>query len=415
MTPTRPGPPLGLSLQGDIEYRPDRPLSYRARVRWTNPATKARHSKSEAFAGRTQAEAWVEEMQRLARGGVDPYSATMTLAQYGDSIMPLAMRGLEPKTLDPYLSGWRHRVVPTLGHLAPRMVTNGAVDRAVHSWIADDCSRSTVKNSLAALVRVMEQAVRDGIVDRNPARVSGWQSEFRKAEDELDDPRALALADWDALTRLADALVARSADHFPGWGDITIFAACTAARIGEISGCRVSDIDTTHWLWTVRRQTTPSPGGLADKGTKGKRAPHRSADPRGPRHRPPPHRRRRHKARRPPVHRTQRRSHHHRRPARRHPLGRGRRRPRLRTPPPTRAPPHRTDLAGRRRRPRTRPAQDRRARLPDHNPALPTPRPPDLRRRRRRTHRVPTRPAVPQRSPSRRGVDHARNPPQHNH
>ena len=72
MTPTPAGPPLGLSLQGDIEYRPDRPLSYRARVRWTNPATKARHSKSEAFAGRTQAEAWIDEMQRLARGGVDP-------------------------------------------------------------------------------------------------------------------------------------------------------------------------------------------------------------------------------------------------------------------------------------------------------------------------------------------------------
>ena len=70
--PTRPGPPPGLSLQGDIEYRPDRPLSYRARVRWTNPASRTRHSKSEAFAGRTQAEAWIEEMQRLARGGVDP-------------------------------------------------------------------------------------------------------------------------------------------------------------------------------------------------------------------------------------------------------------------------------------------------------------------------------------------------------
>jgi hypothetical protein len=41
------------------------------------------------------------------------------------------------------------------------MITNGAVDRAVHGWIADDCSRSTVKNSIAVLVRVMEQAVRD--------------------------------------------------------------------------------------------------------------------------------------------------------------------------------------------------------------------------------------------------------------
>jgi hypothetical protein len=45
-----------------------------------------------------------------------------------------------------------------------------------------------------------------------------------------------------------------------------------AARIGEVSGCRVGDLDTTQWIWTVRRQTTPAPGGLTDKGTKGKRA-----------------------------------------------------------------------------------------------------------------------------------------------
>lgn len=118
----------------------------------------------------------------------------------------------------------------------------------------------------------MEQAVRDGLIDRNPTRVSGWQSEFRTAEDELDDPRSLALPDWAALSELAAALVQRSADGYPGWGDVTIFAACTAARIGEVSGCRVHDIDTTTWLWTVRRQTTTSPGGLIDKGTKGKRA-----------------------------------------------------------------------------------------------------------------------------------------------
>ena len=57
------------------------------------------------------------------------------------------------KTTDPYLAGCRHRVVPTLGHLALQMITNRAVDRAVHDWIADDCSKSTVKNSLAVPVR----------------------------------------------------------------------------------------------------------------------------------------------------------------------------------------------------------------------------------------------------------------------
>ena len=57
----------------------------------------------------------------------------------------------------------------------------------------------------------------------------------------------------------------------PG-GEVVIFAACTAARIGEVSGVRAGDIDREAWIWTVRRQTTPGPGGLIDKGTKGKRA-----------------------------------------------------------------------------------------------------------------------------------------------
>jgi hypothetical protein len=113
------------------------------------------------------------------------------------------------------------------------MITNGAVDRVVHVWIADECSRSTVKNSLAMLVRVMEQAVRDGIIDRNPARVTGWQREYQRAEDELDDPRSLALPDWDTLSRLAAALVERSADNYAGWGEVVIFAAarrCASVR-----------------------------------------------------------------------------------------------------------------------------------------------------------------------------------------
>ncbi|GAA4470305.1 tyrosine-type recombinase/integrase [Phytohabitans houttuyneae] len=265
-------PPLGVSLSADVEVRPGRPKPHRARVRWIDPATGRRTSKSESFEELEQAQAWLDAMHLAAQGGVDPHAATMRLAQYGDSVWTLAMRGLEGKTLDPYSAGWRKRVVPTLGHLPVRMLTNGAVDRAVHSWIADGCSRSTVKNSIAALVRVMEQAVRDGIRDRNPARLTGWQRDYQRAEDELDDPRALALPDWAALTTLAAALVERSHGHYPGWGDVVTFAGGTAARIGEVSGVRKGDIDPRTWIWTVRRQTTTGPGGLIDKGTKGKRA-----------------------------------------------------------------------------------------------------------------------------------------------
>ena len=83
------------------------------------------------------------------------------------------------------------------------------------------------------LVRVIEEAVRDGIIDRNTARVSGWQREYKLAEDELDDPRSLAPPDWAALITLANVLVARSADNYQGWGDVVIFEAVQPRGTGK--------------------------------------------------------------------------------------------------------------------------------------------------------------------------------------
>lgn len=152
------------------------------------------------------------------------------------------------------------------------MIAAGMADRAVAAWIADGFGRSTVKNTLAVWVRVMDQAVRDELIERNPVQVVGWQRQYAQVEDELVNPRALALPDWDTLLALANALVAASSDGYAGWGEVVVFAACTASRIGEVAGCRVSDIDVDDWVWTLRRQTTPGPGGMQDKGTKGKRA-----------------------------------------------------------------------------------------------------------------------------------------------
>lgn len=272
MTTSAKAAPIGIKLAGDIEERSDRRTPFRARVRWTDPVTRRRPSISQQCETREDAEAWIEGMQRAAAGGIDPTAATMCLNEYGDLNMNLALRGLEGKTSDPYLAGWRRRVVPTLGHLPVTMITYGAVDRAVMSWIADGCSKSTIKNTLAILVRVLEQAVRDGLIERNPGRIKGWQRQYERAEDELDDPRSLALPDWASVTRLADALVANAHGNPAVWGDVVRFAACTGARIGEVSGCRVGDLDTQNWVWKLRRQTTPGPGGLIDKGTKGKRS-----------------------------------------------------------------------------------------------------------------------------------------------
>lgn len=270
--------PIGITISGDIEFRERRPKPFKARIRWVNAGDDTRNSISESFVTEDEAKKWIEAIEAKANAGISPSTMVMTLAEYGESVMDLAMRGLEGKTLEGYMTGWNKLVVPALGHIEVRILNNGMVDRAVYAWIADEVGLSRVKNALAALVRIGEQARRDGLIDINPCRVTGWQRMYRKAAAETINPRSLALPDYAALQKLADALVAASADErtldrrtYDGWGDVVIFAACTASRIGEVSGVRVMDIDTEHWIWELVRQTTTAPGGLQDKDPKSKR------------------------------------------------------------------------------------------------------------------------------------------------
>jgi hypothetical protein len=97
--------PIGISVAADVEFLPSRPQPYRARVRWTDPVTGRRRSKSQSTSSLEDAQAWIEKLRRAGRGGIDPIAATMTLAQYGDAAMALALRGLEAKTLHPTSRG----------------------------------------------------------------------------------------------------------------------------------------------------------------------------------------------------------------------------------------------------------------------------------------------------------------------
>ncbi|WP_354642937.1 hypothetical protein [Kitasatospora camelliae] len=143
-----------------------------------------------------------------------PSLASMPLDDYVNLRLSAILAGLETTTHVPYLAGWHLRIEPELGHLPLRLITTSLITAAVRGWIADGCSRSTIKNTLAMLSRTFEQAIVDGILDRNPAHITGWQHQFQRAEDELRDPRTLALRGWDALIELADALVEASYNRY---------------------------------------------------------------------------------------------------------------------------------------------------------------------------------------------------------
>jgi integrase len=180
-------------------------------------------------------------------------------------------RGIDPtSTYDPYAAGLRRRVMPTLGHLPLSMISAGLVDRAIDDW-EQHYGRSTVKNTVAALVLVLDEAVRDGIITRNPAKDRARRRTAGRSlgDQEPMSPRDLALPDVATLDRLVARVI--EAGHHPSYGDVVTILATTALRISEVSGLRVGDVDLDRGLLQVNRQTYPGRGGLVTKQTKGRR------------------------------------------------------------------------------------------------------------------------------------------------
>ncbi len=162
--------------------------------------------------------------------------------------------------------------MPTLGHLPVGLITAGLVDRAIDAW-EREYGRSTVKNTVAVLVLVLDEAVRDGIMTRNPAKDRARRKTVGRSvgnnDKEQGSPRDLALPDVPTLDRLVSAVV-QAGDH-QSWDDMVTILATTALRISEVSGLRVGDVDLDRGLLHVFRQTYPGRGDLITKETKGRR------------------------------------------------------------------------------------------------------------------------------------------------
>ena len=258
-------PPLGVVVHTDVRQRG---MKHRARARWTDPATNRREDVSESFDSAEAAHQWLEEKELAARTGVDP---GQTLREYVEAIGDRWSRSIDPtSTLDPYSAGLRLRVLPAVGHLPVGMLTAGLIDRAIDRWEVEFGS-STVKNTISALVLVLDEAVRDDLLARNPAKNRARRRTVGRSNGAADvaNPRDLALPDVATLDRLVASVVAEGRDEC--WGNMVTLLATTAMRISEVSGLTVGDVDLAGGIIHVQRQTYPGRGGLVTKATKGRR------------------------------------------------------------------------------------------------------------------------------------------------
>jgi integrase len=255
-------PPPGVRLS--LDYEP-RPSGFRARVRWTDPETRRQVSRAEVVSDEAAVEDFFERMRVAVATGIDP---GITVAGYLNLVGDRWLRGIDSSsTGDPYRAGMSRRVIPTFGHIPVRMVTAGLVDRVVDGWEGQH-STSTLKCTLAALTRLLDEAVRDGVIATNPARSRARRSWSRRGAGGIASPRSHAIPDLEALTRLVDAV----ARVHRTYADHVLLCALLAARGSEVAGLVCGDVDLEVGVVHIDRQVYPGAGGLVTKPTKGRRS-----------------------------------------------------------------------------------------------------------------------------------------------
>lgn len=120
-------------------------------------------------------------------------------------------------------------------------------------------------------MRVLDEAVRDGLIPINPANNRAKRSlnrnAFRLQPAKSASLRAHAIPDMGTLTKLADACGQTDRPY----SDFVMLAALLAARSSEVSGLQAGDVRFDKNLVVIARQTYPGKGGLITKQNKGRR------------------------------------------------------------------------------------------------------------------------------------------------
>ncbi len=188
----------------------------------------------------------------------------ITLSDYADLIGDRFLRGVDmTSTAGTYRAGLKLRALPALGHVRICEISAGLVDRCIDRWEVEH-SPSTLKNTIGALSRVFDEAVRDELITRNPAK----ERSNRRYRSQATLKQVRHMPSPVDVERIAAAC----AEVDQSYSDHVMLSAFLAARTSEVAGLLVSDVDWENEVVAIERQCFPGAGGLSVKAPKGRRA-----------------------------------------------------------------------------------------------------------------------------------------------
>jgi integrase len=198
------------------------------------------------FPSKTAAEVWLtrKEAEILDGEWIDPDFGKVPFAEYASAWIE-ERPNLRPKTIRLYRYLLRAHLQPAFGSMSVAGVKEAHVRRWRKGLLDDGVSAVTVAKAYRLLKAVLNTAVDDGVIRRNPCRIKGAGQEKSPERVSLTIAQVYALAD--AIDQRYRAFV--------------LLATFGSLRWGELAALRRADIDLAAGTVRVGRQLTETIAG----------------------------------------------------------------------------------------------------------------------------------------------------------
>jgi integrase len=184
------------------------------------------------FATKTEAERWLSltEAEIIRDDWIDPDAGRVSFIQYAQSWVA-ERPNLRPKTLQLYEGLVRLHMTPALGSLTVQEITEPRVRRWRKGLLDAGVGEVTVAKAYRLLKAIMNTAVDDGMIRRNPCRIKGAGQERSPERPVLTIRQVFDLAD--AIESRYRVLILLAAFGSLRWGEL---AALRRHHIDLVSG-----------------------------------------------------------------------------------------------------------------------------------------------------------------------------------
>ena len=212
-------------------------------ARWRDPSGQSR---SKSFARKVDAERFLSQLTAdLHRGAyIDPAASKVLLGSLATS-WTAGLAHLKPSTAERYRGIVRRHIIPRWGRWSLRSITHSDVS----AWIGDlqraGLASGTTRQIYRVLSPILDAAVRDGRIARNPASGVALPRRVRT------EPRFLTAVEIGRLAKAAgpDRLA-------------VLILASTGVRVGELVALRVKRVDVARRRITIAESTSEIGGEL---------------------------------------------------------------------------------------------------------------------------------------------------------